>query len=226
MGSGMPATGNGFTWPSGLWAGTEPSAARLRRPLPLDDFVLRIREACEPVVDAHRLEALLADWRPTLESLRRWVGFDPVRYSRRQLYRDASFELLLLCWERGQATPVHDHDGQAGWITVLEGELVLQEYERYAGPLDLRDLASAEATPPGTVPLLPARRLTLGAGSSVAEAAAPETIHRVGAPGGRALSLHLYVGPLDSFLVFDPEHGTARRVRPQASGSSSFNRTA
>jgi hypothetical protein len=26
--------------------------------------------------------------------------------------------------------------------------------------------------------------------------------------GGRALSLHLYAGPLDSFLVFDPARGT------------------
>jgi len=79
---------------------------------------------------------------------------------------------------------------------------------------DLGDLTSSEPTPPDTVPLVPVRRLTVAAGSSVAEAAAPETIHRVGACGGRALSLHLYAGPLSTFLVFDPERGTARRIRP------------
>jgi hypothetical protein len=55
-------------------------------------------------------------------------------------------------------------------------------------------------------------RYVVEAGRSVAEAEGPETIHRVGPVGGRALSLHLYAGPLDSFLVFDPERGTARRL--------------
>jgi len=228
MDFGMPATEGGLILSPAPWIGGGASSGRpsRSRPLALPDFLSRLQEACDPVVDVPRVEELLADWRPSLESLGPWIAFDPLSYSRQQLYRDPSFELLLLCWDRGQATPVHDHDGQAGWITVLEGTLTVQEYERYGGPADLRDLTSAELTPPDTVPLGPARRLTVSAGSSVAEAAAPETIHRVGPSGGRALSLHLYAGPLDSFLVFDPERGTARRVRPQASRSSSSNRTA
>lgn len=196
---------------------TQPAASAggaRPRPLALGDFVSRIREAGDPQANPELVEELLATWRPSLDSLRPWIAFDPARYARQRLYRDETFELLLLCWDRGQATPVHDHDGQAGWITVLEGSLSIQEYERYGGPADLGDLTSDEPTPPDTVPLVPVRRSTVAAGSSVAEAAAPETIHRVGACGGRALSLHLYAGPLRTFLVFDPERGTARRIRP------------
>ncbi len=199
-----------------LWPSRPAVRARGARPRPLAlaDFVSRIREAGDPQANPERVEELLASWRPSLDSLRPFVAFDPLRYSRQRLYRDATFEMLLLCWDRGQATPVHDHDGQHGWITVLEGSLTIEEYERYGGPADLGNLTSEEPTPPDTVPLVPARRLTVAAGSSVAEASAPETIHSVGAIGGRALSLHLYAGPLDSFLVFDPERGAARRVRP------------
>jgi cysteine dioxygenase len=198
------------------WLGGDGSSARSGRPRPLAlaDFVSRIREAGDPQASPERVEELLASWRPSLDTLRPWIAFDPGRYARQRLYHDETFELLLLCWERGQATRVHDHDGQAGWITVLEGTLSIQEYERYGGPADLGDLTSSEPTPPDTVPLVPVRRLTVAAGSSVAEAAAPETIHRVGAYGGRTLSLHLYAGPLRTFLVFDPERATARRIRP------------
>jgi len=182
------------------------------RPMSLHDFCWSVREALQ--MDVSVVGELLSSCRPSVDALRPWIDFDPRGYSRRCLYRDEAFELLLLCWNQGQATPVHDHDGEAGWMTVLEGTLVVEEYERYGGPIDLCELRSEAPTPPGSVVVLPRRRLTLSAGSVVAEAAAPETIHRVRAADGRAVSLHLYVGPLDSFLVFDTERGTARRVRP------------
>jgi len=194
--------------------GTGPARESQPQPLALPDFISRLREAGDPQANPARVEELLARWRPSLGSLRPWIAFDPVRYARHRLYRDETCELLLLCWDRGQSTAVHDHDGQAGWITVLEGRLTIQEYERYGGPADLGDLTSEQPTPPDTVPVIPVRRLSVAAGSSVAEAAAPETIHQVAASGGRALSLHVYVGPLRSFLVFNPDRGTARRVRP------------
>jgi hypothetical protein len=184
------------------------------RPLPLPEFVSRLREACEPSPRPELVEELLAAWRPSLDSLTPFVAFDPLRYARRRVFRNDAFELILMCWDRGQATPVHDHDGQSGWITVLEGRLAIQEYERLGGPADLREITSEKPTPPGLLPLKVGRRVTVAAGASVAEAAAPESIHRVGAEQGRALSLHLYSGPLDSFLVFDPELGSARRIRP------------
>ena len=182
------------------------------RPEPCSRFVARLQEACAGGPDAAAIDAVLAAARPSLESLAPWIAFDAARYTRTRLHRSHSFELLLLCWERGQATPVHDHDGQAGWFTVLEGELGVQEYDREGGPADLRSLVAREETPEGGLRLHQGGRYVVEAGRSVAEAAGPETIHRVGPVGGRALSLHLYAGPLDSFLVFDPARGTARRL--------------
>lgn len=187
-----------------------------RRPLPLagplQAFVEQLCNACEPVPDPARVADLLAHARPGLEALRPWIAFDPDRYARRRLFRNQRFELILMCWGDGQFTPVHDHDGQSGWITVIDGTLTVQEYDRLWGPRDLTRASADELSRPGSVPLAPARRLVVPAGTSIAEAAAPETIHRVGPDSGRALSLHLYAGPLRSLLTFDPEAGTARRV--------------
>ena len=32
------------------------------------------------------------------------------------------FELILLCWEQGQITPIHDHGGEECWVKVINGE--------------------------------------------------------------------------------------------------------
>lgn len=45
------------------------------------------------------------------------------KYTRNCIYKDAQFELLLLCWDVNQETSVHDHDGEDCWVYVLEGEL-------------------------------------------------------------------------------------------------------
>jgi cysteine dioxygenase len=179
------------------------------KPEACERFVARLQAACTDGPDPAAIGTILESFRPSLRSIAPSIAFGAERYTRTRLHRSAAFELLLLCWDRGQATPVHDHDGQAGWFTVLEGALGVQEYDREGGPADLRSLAE---TSPGGLRLHEGRRYVVEAGRSVAEAEGPETIHRVGPVGGRALSLHLYAGPLDSFLVFDRERGTARRL--------------
>lgn len=183
--------------------------ARAVQSLPLESFVERVADACDPLSPA-AVEEVLARFRPSAATLARHVRFQADRYARVRMHRSAAFELLLLAWERGQATPIHDHDGQAGWFTVLEGRLSVQEYARAGGPADLRDLPADAET--DQVRLHPGRRYAVDAGRTVAEAGAPETIHRVGAAEDRAVSLHVYAGPLDSIVVFDPRRGTARRV--------------
>jgi cysteine dioxygenase len=31
------------------------------------------------------------------------------------------YQLLILCWQAGQASPIHDHQGQDCWMYVVEG---------------------------------------------------------------------------------------------------------
>ena len=45
------------------------------------------------------------------------------KYTRNCLYKDPQFELILLCWNEGQETSIHDHDGEDCWVYLLEGQM-------------------------------------------------------------------------------------------------------
>lgn len=45
------------------------------------------------------------------------------KYTRNCLYKDEQFELLLICWDAGQETSIHNHDGEDCWVCVLRGEM-------------------------------------------------------------------------------------------------------
>jgi quercetin dioxygenase-like cupin family protein len=177
----------------------------------LKDLVAALEEAFE-VGGGDAVSEALETRRPRRSALLPHESFSRERYERRPLYRDSEFELLLLCWEKGQATSIHDHDGQSGWFTVLEGALAVQEFERRGGPGDLREITSGRPLPEGSISLELSRSFDLNEGDTLCETAGPETVHRVGAPRGRTVSLHVYSKPLDALVVFDPERGTCRRV--------------
>ena len=43
-------------------------------------------------------------------------------YTRNCIADNEKFELILLCWEAGQKTPIHDHGGEECWVKILKGE--------------------------------------------------------------------------------------------------------
>lgn len=43
---------------------------------------------------------------------------------------DRHFVALLLCWEKGQQSPIHDHAGASCWVKMLSGDLEEVLYER------------------------------------------------------------------------------------------------
>ncbi|MDG5492851.1 cysteine dioxygenase family protein [Psychroserpens sp. SPM9] len=44
-------------------------------------------------------------------------------YTRNCIYKDAHFELILLCWNSNQETTIHGHDGEDCWVYLVEGEM-------------------------------------------------------------------------------------------------------
>ncbi len=43
-------------------------------------------------------------------------------YTRNCIVENEKFELILLCWEKGQMTPIHDHGGEECWVKIIQGE--------------------------------------------------------------------------------------------------------
>lgn len=52
------------------------------------------------------------------------------RYTRTLVGFDSHFVALLLCWEKGQRSPIHDHAGASCWVKMLAGDLEEVLYER------------------------------------------------------------------------------------------------
>jgi predicted metal-dependent enzyme (double-stranded beta helix superfamily) len=57
--------------------------------------------------------------------------FDPHSYRRELIERGKGFELYLLSWLPGQATPIHDHGEAITACEVLRGELLEERFVRH-----------------------------------------------------------------------------------------------
>ena len=74
----------------------------------------------------------------SLEACQPFLHFSATSYTRTVLQSTDAYEIVLLCWKRGQTTPVHDHPSEGCWMRILSGSL--QETE-YSYP-DLRPLGT------------------------------------------------------------------------------------
>jgi len=145
-----------------------------------------------------RVADLLREYAESGTCWRNWAHFVPERYSRNLVHRSETFELLLLCWGEGHASPIHDHSGQQCWMAILDGEL---EEVHYDEPRDgsTRPMASGRI-----------RRFSAGGVAYIHDDIALHLIRP--APGTRGVSLHLYADPIDACRAFDPATGRATPV--------------
>ena len=105
--------------------------------------------------------------------------FEDSRYQRNLLKRTSHYKALLLCFEPGQQTPIHDHAGSACGVKIITGTATEVTYKRHADGL----LSKLEKT-------------TLIAGRSVSSN--DMDIHSLGnlEQNERLASLHIYSPPL------------------------------
>jgi cysteine dioxygenase len=136
----------------------------------------------------------------------------PGSYTRTCVHRAERFEVLLLNWDAGAVSAVHDHGGVHCWMMVVEGELLVDDYVR----LDRADVPGVARVAPRGSRSMPPGGLDLRSG--------PFDLHRVSASrNGPALSLHVYAAPLEEFLIYDeaaqrcqPMRGTYDEVLPRS----------
>ncbi len=54
---------------------------------------------------------------------RNYDSWSDESYTRNCIVNTEEFELILICWEKGQKTPIHDHGGEECWVKVIDGEI-------------------------------------------------------------------------------------------------------
>ena len=128
-------------------------------------------------------------------TLSSYLFFSKNHYTRNLIFKNKLFELLAICWEAGQVSPIHNHAGQNCWMTMPMGKLRVQNFRvveqdertRYCllEPTDAVDIHNL--LPAGVDP--------------------EEPIHQVLNLlefDQRAVSLHIYSRPFDRCLVYSP----------------------
>jgi len=183
-------------------------------PLPssVGDFIAALRELETSPITTTRVLDLLPQVRPSAEALAPYMLWSSDRYTRNLIYRDQFFEVLALCWLPGQKTAVHTHDGQLGWVTMVQGELDCRDYRFVRPPLE-------ETSSPDESQFRPyfsarTRRVEVEllasticvADGSVAVVDRRQTTHQIAnrehSKHG-SVSLHIYSKPIDRCVQFD-----------------------
>jgi hypothetical protein len=149
----------------------------------------------EPSRVAATLRAVRVDDR----SLAPFLGFTPGRYTRNLVARTPAFELIAICWDRDARSAIHDHAESDCAFVLQRGAIACEDWRITRG-----------GEREGPCELARAGSTTLRAGD-IDQRSGPFSLHRVGADGGTAVSLHVYSRPIDSCLLFE-ESGHCRRV--------------
>src|SRR6266542_6785466 len=120
------------------------------------------------------------------------VLFDSARYLRHPILLWDDWEVMLIAWQSGQITPIHDHRGVMGGMVILSGTLA---EERFTPPHLVPELVDDRVRPEGDV-------------SDIG----PTALHRLLPRTGRAISLHIYRPPLRTMGIWD-QNGL-QEIRP------------
>jgi cysteine dioxygenase len=179
--------------------------------IPVDEFVAGIRALSEGLITKQKIHDYLVAYeiRPDdLEQFKQWL---PDRHTRNKIFRNDMIEVMLICWPAGATTPLHTHNGQLGWMTMLEGKLVVENFHKVscdrpenqqvvgidclagASHIEMEHVNTEVAVPSGPL-------------NTVDKT---QTIHRIiNMPewNERAVSMHVYSRPIDSCVVFDLEN--------------------
>lgn len=107
-------------------------------------------------------------------------------YCRNCIIENEHFELILICWEKGQSTPIHGHDGEECWVYFADGQLKETIYTR-----DVENQLS-----PSKVSLPELQSTTF-----MTDEMGFHKLENIA--DGRSISLHLYAKPIQNCKVFD-----------------------
>ena len=155
-------------------------------------------------IDANRdIGAYLRGYRITPESVKPCLLLDANHYTRSLLFNTPLWQCVLMCWNAGQRTPVHDHDGHPAWVSLVRGRLGVRNF--VVAPQADQTMFRIEES----------ASLALDDGESECPAQAEASVHEVrnaGQGSQYAVSVHLYGQAMASCGTYDPGNGRYRRV--------------
>lgn len=87
----------------------------------MDNLIIQINEHLK-LNNIYSLKNLLSTY--TKDDWKNYVIFDNKNYKRNLVYKNETFEILILCWKEKQESPIHDHPKNGCIFKVLQGSIV------------------------------------------------------------------------------------------------------
>ena len=169
----------------------------------VQEFIAGLRLIVEDDFNVPRVADYTRDNPVDPASLQPYLFYEPTHYTRNLIFKCELFELMAICWEMGQTSRIHNHQGQNCWMTVPVGRLAVQNYEVVRIEPDR-----------GYCELREANRLVMDPEhpSHVEQEMPVHSVLNLPEFGQRAVSLHLYSHPYDRCLVYTPEKNAYAEV--------------
>lgn len=138
-----------------------------------------------------------------VETLEPFFFWSDKFYTRNLIYKDERFEMMTLCWDKGQCSRVHNHADQMCWMTVPVGTLRGQNFREIESD-ESKNFCRLEKTDQFDLSDCLAAKVEL-----------EEPIHQIlNLPefNERAVSLHIYSKPFDKCISYCCETNTFKQV--------------
>jgi cysteine dioxygenase len=139
------------------------------------------------------------------EELQGHTLFSDKRYARNLIYKTGEFEIMVMCWNSGQRSSIHDHAGSLGGLKILHGTLTESQFEKAPNGM-IKSLSSVDYK----------------AGAIRVEGTS--LIHQISnlqPENCRAISVHIYVPPLVRMNVYSLEDPSVKNILPHYFSSGS-----
>ena len=133
------------------------------------------------------------------EEIQGYTLFSETRYARNLFYKTAEFEIMVMCWNAGQRSSIHDHAGSLGGLKILHGELTESLFEKAPTGM-IKSMTSADY---------------IGGDIRVEETSLIHQISNLQGDKGKAISVHIYMPPLVRMNVYSLEDPAIRNILPQ-----------
>ena len=146
----------------------------------LSEFIERLGE-----IEANSFPKIIKSLEIPKSEFEKYATWKKDRYTRNSIVRTEAFELILLCWNIKQETPIHEHGGQKCWVYQIDGEV---EEKRYQSD-ESKELKVTSRM-----------KLTAGTITYMDNSMGYHTLTNL--DNKRAMTLHIYVKPIDSCEIF------------------------
>ena len=130
------------------------------------------------------------------DEIEKCLNFSEESYARNLFYKNDRFEFLVMCWDKGQLSPIHDHDQSMSVEKIYSGKILCTNYRRIDEETEAIEETDSQLVEEGSV-----------IAGRIGEI---HKIANVGPGSSKAVSIHFYSPPLKRMKCFSLNSDSAQ----------------